>query len=144
MTTMNETIDDIVTRMQYEPLSMLYVYDINGVRYKIKQADYVECCNIKYSNFKEMLYDAHERGGKDSGTWEMKYDYIDGMFVVSSPYDEYEQTDGNEPEQDEQYTYECMMPNCSETMTAQSTHDILRSDCNSCSKTTQFEKIEQQ
>lgn len=143
---MNDSIDDTVTEVTYNPNTLMYYYDIEGVKYAITETDHDirspdDTVNMfkqslfSENMFKKLLYDAHKRGDKDSGVWEMKYDYLNDRFVVGGPCDD--------PNTQTGYEYECMMPNCTETMTTDSKHNMIRGDCDSCDKTTQFERVDQ-
>lgn len=142
---MSESIDDIVTLVKHDPDNLMYYYDVDGAKYAITATDRDVRSGGTELEFKELLYDAHQRGDEVNGVYTMKFDYATDRFFVCGPYDDpnTQLWHHHKAEQQTGYEYECMMPNCTETMTTDSKHNMIRGDCDSCDKTTQFERVDQ-
>lgn len=54
-------------------------------------------------------------------------------------YDEYIEVT-QETDDEPSYSYRCAMPECTECVSIETKHDMIRHECNTCGRTTQFER----
>lgn len=73
---------------------------------------------------------------------------IDETITVDSievgPVEEYEplQLDEDDEDDEDRFVYECAYTGCNETVTLERRYDTIRHECDSCDRTTQFERTE--